>query len=182
MRPQVIAEALDAIFAETAPVLHRRDGKLGFVELNPVYSCVDLNSNDGLQVFSPHRIVAIHRVAVVVSVGNLDPVGVARAAVDVARATFFEEVRDLLSVAVVQAPGEIALERAPQPWVAVLREFAQPHPARLAGLDLVEGEDPALGLVQLDRELPALHLEHDPVDFDAARAAGGAEDVTLDEI
>ena len=167
-RLQVGAESLHAVFAEAAAVLEGRQRQLRLVELDAVDTGVDLDADDRFQVLAPDRVVAVHRVAEVLAVGALHPVRVAGHAVDVARAGFFEQVGDRLAVAVDQPAGKVVLERRPELRVAVLRELAQPEPVALSGAArLVERQDAVFGLVQLDRELPALDLEDDAEDLDA---------------
>src|SRR5262245_65748973 len=88
---------------------------------------------------------------------------------NVAGRALLEDVGDLLPVAVHQPVREVLFERLPDLRVAVLGELAQSEPAALADTaDLVHRQDLRLVLVELDRELPALHFE------DAAEEIGRA--------
>jgi hypothetical protein len=64
---------------------------------------------------------------------------------DVARATFLQQVRHLLAVTVDEPAGEVLLERSPQLRVAVLRELTQAEPAALPGAPrLIQRQDAIL--------------------------------------
>ena len=179
---QVGAEALHAVLAEAGAVLERTHRQLGLVELDAVDSGIDLDPDDRLQVLAPDRVVAVHVVALVVAVGALDPVRVTRLLVDVARDALGDDVGDLLAVTVDQAAGEVVLERLPELGVAVLRELAQTHPVAMAdAAHLVEREHLVLGVVELDRVLPALRLEDDAEHLDPVLVALGDELTVVDE-
>ena len=168
----MLAEAAHAILTEAGTVLHGAERRGGFVELHAVNAGVDLQADDGLQIFAPDRVVAVHVVAVLRAVGRFDPTGMVGAAVEPARGAFLEQIGDGLTGAVGQAVREIVREALPQLRIAVLGELTQAEFGLLADpAQLVEGEDFALVVVQLDAELPALRFEDDPEHGDAALAA-----------
>ena len=129
---QIGPETLHAVLAEARAVLEGPHRQLGLVELDAVDAGVDLDPDDRLEVLPPHRVVAVHVVALVLAVGALHPVRVTRLLVDVAGDALLDQVGHRLTVAVDQAVGEVVLHRLPELRVAVGRELAQTHPVAMA--------------------------------------------------
>src|SRR5262245_31714102 len=169
---QIGPEQLHAVLAEAAAVAGREDRQIRLVEVHPGHTGVDLDPDDRLQVPPPDRVVAVHEVRVVIVARHLDPGRMAGVPMNVAGRALLEDVGDLLPVAVHQPVREVLLERLPDLRVAVLGELAQSEPAALADTaDSVHRQDLRLVLVELDRELPALHFEDAAEDLDAALLA-----------
>lgn len=103
---EVGAEPLHAVLAEARAVLERAHRQLGLVELDAVDAGVDLDPDHGLEVLAPDRVVAVHVEALVLAVGALHPVRVARLLVDVADHALLDQVGDRLVVAVDEAVGK----------------------------------------------------------------------------
>jgi hypothetical protein len=101
--------------------------------------------------------------------------------VDVPLGALLQDVGDLLAVGVQHRVGEPLGPGRPQLGVAVLPELPHPEPAAPPGpAGLVQGQDPRLVVVELDRVLPGV-LEDDPEDLDAPAAALGDELGVVDE-
>src|SRR5688572_563829 len=165
---QILPKTFHTFLAETAAILEAGNRQFSFIQLDAIYPGIDLDADDGFQVFAPNRVVAIHHETLMLPVGSFDPAGIARLPIYVARTACLDQVGHFLALAVDQTHGKILLERRPELRIAILRELTQPHPSPLASApQFVEGEDLAFVFIQFGLDFPALHLEDDTKHFDA---------------
>ena len=177
---QIAAELLDAILAETAARPHRGDRQLRFVELDAGHARIDLQLHDLLEIPAPHGIVAAGLIAGFGMSPDLHPARMHGLSAECARGSLLLQRRDSFAVAVADPVRIVVLQgRAEQSVVFAGGELVEPVSCpgtvgRSFAQDVERLHMPAV-LRNLDRKLPALHLEHDAHGANAALAAFGDE-------
>src|ERR1044071_4427857 len=81
---QILPESFYTLLAETAAILEAGNRKFSLIQLDPIHPGIDLNADDGLQIFTPDWVVAIHHITLMLAVRSFDPTGMAGLPVNIA--------------------------------------------------------------------------------------------------